>query len=126
MKIEVTITKEILEQSAYCNDEGDYGSVGNNCAVALAVRKIFPQAWISDKKFYPFDVTPFKEHFEWHDGETFIEKFDALVNNPEKRMQLPETVVTLEISDKTIDILNKDTNWKEIVNNINHLKLIEA
>jgi hypothetical protein len=41
MKILIKITKDILLKSSQCSEK-----VGFNCAVSLAIREIFPKAWI--------------------------------------------------------------------------------
>lgn len=42
-QLKITVTKEILEKSKNCGDA--YGA-GKNCAIALAVRDVFPMAWV--------------------------------------------------------------------------------
>lgn len=54
MKLQINITKEILEQSMWCSTATSSRSrcylynegVGFNCAVALAINKLLPHAWV--------------------------------------------------------------------------------
>lgn len=45
MKIKIKVTKDILYASRMCGDDA-----GFNCAIALAVREIFPNAWVETHK----------------------------------------------------------------------------
>jgi len=47
MKIKINVTKEILEKSAACLSNS-FKQASQNCAIALAVREIFPRAGVSD------------------------------------------------------------------------------
>lgn len=65
-KLQIRVTKAILNKSAYCGhvkSEGQYiasddetVSPGTNCAIALAVRDIFPEAHVSGLFIYPFGL----------------------------------------------------------------------
>lgn len=55
MKIKITVTKEILERSAMCgicSAQYEFKSVLTNCAIALAVRDIFPIAIINHASIF--------------------------------------------------------------------------
>jgi hypothetical protein len=52
MQLKIKVTKEILEKAKYCGIEK--GSVGTNCAIALAVREIFPDAFVAKWEILPF------------------------------------------------------------------------
>ena len=120
MKLKVTVTKEYLKQSMMCGTISNLGCIiAENCAVAIAIKSIFPNAFVSHKCYYINHGISAK-----HNGESFIYEFDSLVNTPHKRLELPETEIELEITDEILDELNKNVNWKEIVNNSNHLELI--
>lgn len=45
MKVLIKVTKEILERSKMCTSKIVEG-VGFNCAISLAIREIFPNAWV--------------------------------------------------------------------------------
>ena len=49
MKLKITVTKEIYEKSALCGSGFYPGFVADNCAVALAVRDVFPDASVGTK-----------------------------------------------------------------------------
>ena len=49
MKLKITVTKEIYEKAALCGSSFSPGFVVNNCAVALAVRDVFPDASVGSR-----------------------------------------------------------------------------
>jgi len=132
IKLKVKVTKEILKESMMCGCFSP--KVASNCAVALAVREIFPEAKVACNIFYPFRPTKRARTVKdlttrvitsTHDGEEFIRQFDNLKCAPEKRLELPETVVTLDITDEIIDHLSTMIpNYEEVVNAQPNLELV--
>ena len=129
MELKVKVTKEILEKSKNCGELcWRDAPVYSNCAVALAVRDIFPFASVVYYAFEPFFCDESKEpDIKYiqapHNGVDFIELFDS--STPKERLQLPETVVTLQITDEIIDVLNTQIdNWEEVVNASPILELV--
>ena len=122
IKLKVKVTKEILKKSMTCGCFSP--KVAANCAVALAIREIFPEATVGYTGFRPFHKNKWGV-FSGHDGERFIIQFDSLRRTPEKRLELPETVVTLDITDEIIDHLSTMIpNYEEVVNAQPHLELV--
>lgn len=89
--------------------------------VALAVREIFPEAQVN---YFNVKLIPSTRECS-HDGFDFINQFDKLDCNIKKRLELAETVVTIDVSDEVIDKLNENVNWREIVNNSELLSIKE-
>jgi len=119
IKLKVKVTKEILKESMMCGHDW-YEGVSSNCAVALAIREIFPKVRVARRYFR---LSP--RVSSQHDGRDFINQFDALRGTPEKRLELPETVVTLDITDEIIDHLSTMIpNYEEVVNAQPHLELV--
>ena len=121
IKLQVKVTKEILRESMYCNQQ-----YHNNCAIAIAIKEIFPKSETygesvfilgSDSEVYPIMGLEAK-----HDGKEFIEKFDK--SNPQKRSLMPETIVTLDITDEILEKINLE-DMSNMVSKIEHLELIE-
>lgn len=50
MKIKINVTKEILENAKMCPTAMSVAST--NCAIALAIRDIFPMAFVTMSQFY--------------------------------------------------------------------------
>jgi len=112
MKILIKVTKDILKKSMMCGyhavpetgsiKELQKSSIGSNCAFALAVREIWPEACVG-LKIYPYYYandgilnmsTPI--HLPTK-ALLYISKFDALILTPEKRLELPEISVEIDV-----------------------------
>lgn len=106
-KIKINVTKEILIASQMCGI--DMGAVGSNCAVALAVREIFPKAWVEDEQILPFfgndnGITNYDYAIALPKKVTlFIKTFDAAT--PEERTELNPFSFEVELSEIVIDKL---------------------
>lgn len=128
MKLQITVTKEILHKSMFCGVSENGGDISQNCAVALAVRDIFPDASIER-----LVIQPFKQWSKNHlitlprTATAFIIEFDELDRIPEKRMDMPELTFEVEIPEAVIERLSLPD--PEFMNKfLNHptLKLITA
>ncbi len=87
MEIKVKITKEILEQSAHCK----WNDLGCECAIAIALKPIYPDVFVSRNEIYPFhrkDNKTTKSIVLPEEALRFIKLFDEL--SPEDRLLLPE------------------------------------
>jgi hypothetical protein len=103
-ELKIKITKDILKKSMYCGNM----DTGKNCAIALAVRDIFPEACVGCSYIYPHhygsDVcNPFKNQMPLPDeARNFIENFDNLRDSPEKRLEMEELEFSVKIPDSLI------------------------
>jgi hypothetical protein len=117
-KLKITVTKEILEKSKYCGKR-PYGEeieddAPSNCAIALAVREIFPFAWVGEDEIDPFyrtivgfEFRPLSERIELPtNAKNFITRFDG--TSADDRPLLPEISFEVEIPDCVIDQINID------------------
>lgn len=114
-KLQVRITKEILQLSAYCGhikEQGKYMlsddesvAVGCNCAIALAIRDIFPKAMVGPTTILPFGEEPFSTCFSEIDlpeeAIAFVREFDDCM--PEKRRKMKACKFEVEIPDDVLD-----------------------
>lgn len=105
-QLTINITQDILVRSKMCGREEieDNISVGSKCAIALAVREIFPFAHVGY-----YDIFPFRNH-ENDDNESielpevarkFIKAFDSLP--PICRVKMPQFSFTVEVPDAVIE-----------------------
>lgn len=128
IKLKVTVTKEILRKSMMCG-VGFRDQVGSNCAVALAIKGIFPLAYVLDSDFFPFHSSKnvdIKFICSSHNGYDFIKAFDRLDEAPQERLNLPETIVTLDIKEEILDeLINQFPDYKERVDKSEVLELVE-
>lgn len=115
-KLRITVTKEILEKSKNCRPE--FAFAVHNCAIALAVRDIFPTAEVN----YDFigieglETIPLPEA-----AIDFIEKFDDA--NSLEREKMDPISFEIEIPDSVINQINID-ELKPLLENHPTLQLV--
>ena len=108
----ITISKDVLKQSQYCGTDKMCGPVENNCAIALAVRDLFPLAYVNADHIYPFGFE--KENKEQlkialpEVAKQFIKLFDGFVLTTRLRLLLPEFDFMIEIPDEVVERINID------------------
>jgi len=133
-KLTIKVTREILKRSKMCGKDA-LRIIATNCAVSLAVRDIFPDAWVGRTFIHPFGLTPamieeddeFKEENDEYKilmppkVRIFIADFDT--SSAESRVRMPELEFSVNISDKVIEKINID-EIKSLL--INHPTLILA
>tara|TARA_R110000868_G_scaffold14426_3_gene67154 strand:+ start:13748 stop:14116 length:369 start_codon:yes stop_codon:yes gene_type:complete len=103
MKLQINITKDILQRSMMCGTENFVGTTPENCAIALAVRDLFPEAVVSSDTIYYFPTN--KSCLLPADAQNFIEIFDELNTCPEKRLNLNEFSFEIDIPEAVIDAI---------------------
>lgn len=101
-KLRITVTKSILNKAAYCGhikENGKYFSsddesvsVSTNCAIALAVRDIFPDALVGPGEILAFGGNDFFPHAYSQidlpeEATNFIMKFDSLMPAERRKME---------------------------------------
>ena len=120
-KLKIKVTKDILERSKYCGFQ-DGLTVSENCAVALAVRDIWPNAAVDGDNIWPNAAV--------NDGimplptevSVYIIEFDNTY--PADRAKLPEIEFEIEIPDKVLESINIE-ELKPLLENHPTLQLIE-
>lgn len=126
-KLTITVTKEILEKSKMCGVKGQIGLVSENCAIALAIRDIFPNAKISLSStslvmgYFGKNVFGVIDHP--NDMTEYIKLFDSTFSFD--RPHLPEASFEIDIPDAVIDTINIDS-IKPLLINHPTLKLEEV
>lgn len=111
MKILIKVTKEVLKRSAGCG-RSSLSNIGSNCAVALAVVDIFPNAWVSHAFIHLHNVNYPTFNYVCDNEAThsiplprfvsqFISDFDSLDYN--NRINLPEISFEIEVPQSVID-----------------------
>jgi hypothetical protein len=125
--IKIKITKDILSRSAMCGINKNWDSVietlsgydpeegciplSSNCAFALAIRDIFPNAEVGEKEIWPFyhgehDIVYVPMKFGiTPEMSMFINEFDSRI--PKARAAMEEREFELEIPDWAIERLTK-------------------
>ncbi len=119
--LKIKVTEEILRQSANC----DNSNKGANCAIALSVRTIFPNASVGTRTIYPFYNTDnctihFIELPE--EAQDFIKSFDNKCSLD--RVKMEELEFSIDIPDSVLETINIE-EIKPLLINHPTLELIE-
>lgn len=137
-KLKIKVTKEILEKAKDCqNTKQD--PLGYNCAIALAIREVFPFALVYRTRIGVFES---EEHVmeRFRGGEfsrpkaigcmalpikaqQFIMAFD--MKSPQSRATMDEIEFEMEIPDDILETINI-TEVKEILKTSKTLELKEV
>lgn len=127
IKMKIKVTKEILKKSMWCSTSAGIGDVVKNCAVALAVRDIFPRAEVGYDLIYT-GTEVYRKHFLPLPREVtfFIKDFDLLKYAPEERLKLSELEFEIEIPDEVISNIGNGNieEVKTIIRNSETLELV--
>jgi hypothetical protein len=115
--LQVHISKEILTRTKFCGHEKGKLKTGEHCAVAEAIRDIFPDAYVANRYLLtntfciklPAETT------------NFINAFDNAT--PTEREYLKPFSFSISIPDEIINRINID-EVKELLNNHPTLKLV--
>lgn len=124
MKLKIKVTKEILLKSSYCgfrkNGERRRGMskhyVESNCAISLAIRDIFPKAWVGTdninfrggcKAYLPDEAQVFIDEF---DDASIIERQNMVPIKFE--IDVPEAVIKRVNIDEVKKILSTSTTME--------------
>jgi hypothetical protein len=100
MRLKIFVTPEILERAKWCGEVG--GLAAYNCAIALAVREIFPKASVTRHSIHPFDSPDF--HMPLPSAATaFISDFD--VSTPKQRPDMPPIDFEIDVPDSVIEMI---------------------
>lgn len=119
VKLRISVTKEILEKSRWCG--ANLEVLKTNCAVAVAVRDIFPDAKVFQTAIFPNrkDKAISLPSIVW----TWIDRFDK--SSPAERILMEPISFEIEIPDNIIEQINID-ELKPLLQNHPTLQLIEA
>jgi hypothetical protein len=120
MKFQINITKDVLQRSMMCGTN-PHGLVTENCAIAVAIRDLFPEMIIGCD--ICFDGL--KESINLPNEAThFILKFDNLRDTPRKRLELPEFSFQIDVPEEYLEDITI-SEIKEILKNSKSLELID-
>lgn len=99
MKILIKVTKEILHHSAMCGHDGKMRST--NCAIALAVRELFPSASIGNPNYSLNGKDGFDNNYLPPKAVAFITRFDS--TSPSERRWMKPFSFELDVPNSVID-----------------------
>lgn len=111
-QFKISVTKEKIEKCKNCGNENDEHEIGRDCAIALALIDIFPDAYVTNYYIYPFGIGYEKEETLKIPlpliTQQFIKLFDSFSTVPQLRLLLPEFEFTIEVHDEVIEHINID------------------
>lgn len=125
IKIKIKVTKEVLKRSMWCSTKPGVIECAKNCAIAIAVRDIFPDATVGISTMGFGFATDLSVNLP-EIACKFIISFDSLRNKPEMRLGLPELEFEIEIPDKILDQIGNGNieEVKTIIQNSETLELV--
>lgn len=107
MRLKIKVTKEILRKSCYCpslfeidqSDDKAMDHLMNNCAIAHAVKDLFPQAVVY---VYSMQLMPKTDGIRSPSNmSAYITQFDKL--SPKERLLMPEEEFEVDVPDQVIN-----------------------
>lgn len=105
-KLKIKVTKDVLQKSKYCGIL-ESGKITENCAIAVAVRGIFPRAHVNHSNIvYSYgtqETGPIVSQLPYKAKE-FISVFDK--STPDQRVAMPELEFEVSVPDAVIDTIN--------------------
>jgi hypothetical protein len=117
-QLKISITKKIIEQCKNCGRGNEQHEIGRNCAVAVALINIFPDAYVTNYYIYPFGIGYEKEEILKITlpliAQQFIKLFDGFSPTPNLRLLLPEFEFTIDVPDEVVEQINID-EVKELI-----------
>lgn len=129
LQFKIKITRAIIEQCIHCGCANDQFSIGRNCAIAIALQDILPDAYVTNHYIFPFGI--------WDElkkdikiplpvvAQQFIKLFDGFYLIPHLRLLLPEFEFMIDIPQEVVDEINID-EIQELIKNKNVIQTLEA
>ena len=113
VQFKIKVTKEILELSKECGAHNDFDTIGKNCAIAIALKDIFPGVVVTDYYIYPFGIDNKNKLDDLRVvmpkiAQDFVKVFDSLSAIHKLRLLLPEFEFEISIPDEIISQINID------------------
>lgn len=97
----IRITKAIIERCKNCGVDNNSGEIGRNCAIAFALKDIFPNVFVTNYDIFPFGIDAEKvKNIKITMpviAQQFIKLFDGFSLTPNLRRLLPEFEFTINI-----------------------------
>src|SRR5436190_20544199 len=108
----IRVTKEIIGHCKNCGADNNIQEIGRNCAVAFALKDIFPDVYVTNYFIFPFGIDP-------ETGkdikiampviaQQFIKLFDGFYLMPNLRMLLPEFEFSINIPGEVLEQIDID------------------
>jgi len=124
MKILIKVTKDVLQRSIFCGVGLNPKDTSKNCAIALAVREIFPRACVIYGEIYPDSENLNLSQIALpNEADRFINKFDKLKHDHLERLNLPEFSFEVDLPPSVVEMIGIE-EAKEILKRSETLELV--
>lgn len=124
LTLKIKVTKDVLKASKMCGFTT--GRIGRTCAVAVAVRDVFPHVSVGTDRIFFFrndDNTDVLAYCSLPvEARKFLEEFDCA--SPEERVKMGELEFEIQVPDIVVELLNID-DVKEILKECETIELVE-
>ncbi len=102
VQFKIKVTKEILQLSRQCGTHSEIENFGENCAIALSLKDIFPDVFVTGGYVYPYGIDASDECDKlkiWlpDSANDFISRFDSAA--PNDRGEFSELEFEISIPD---------------------------
>lgn len=129
VEFKISITKEIIEHCKYCGAENNKDELSRNCAVAFALKDIFPDVYVTNYYISPFGIdTEERKNIKITMpgiAQQFIKLFDGFQLMPKLRLLLPEFEFVIDIPDEVIEQINI-SEIKDFISESKNRRLIQT
>lgn len=127
MKLQINITKEVLEASKMCGliDEFKFPT-SQNCAIAKAIVDVFGlKSWVNE-----CEILLLNQGFESiiakielpKEAQNFIRKFDKL--SPEERVEITPFSFEIDVPDEVLEKIVDITEINELLSNAKYINVL--
>ena len=99
MTITVHVTKEIIREAMYCDGKKHF--IGTSCALALAIRDIFPNCFIGVGRWWPVQSKDCYCYTLPPAASAFVKHFDKL--SSEQRLLMDPISFEIDVPSEVID-----------------------
>jgi hypothetical protein len=125
MKLKIKVTNKILEASKLCGIDpymyGEDPKVGSSCAIALACREIFPNAWVTRTHIHQNNYHGEKLARLPIEATNFIIEFDS--SDKRDRVLMDEIEFEVHITNYALSLIKID-EITEVLKNSETLELV--
>ena len=112
IQFKIQVTKDILYECRNCGTGNDITEMGSNCAIAVALRDLFPRVYVTNFHIFPFGIQNDRvQHLKIElplVAQQFVKLFDGFRLMPRLRLLLPEFEFIIDIPDAVISAINID------------------
>lgn len=107
IRLKIKVTKDVIKRAMWCGTNNSEGRVFTNCAIALAIRDLFPDFVVGNVGEDELVIAAPETMYSYSTvcalpdiAKRFIDAFDWLLYTPEKRLELDPIEFEVDIPEK--------------------------